>query len=188
MTKILIRWVKVLLVLLVFGSVPAISETRVIPEYYIKAAYLYNFLLFVEWPPEAFEAPPPSPINICILGDDPFEQILTPISKRTAQQRRILLHHLNINDNLRHCQVIFINTSEQQHLKEILQRTQSSHLLTVSDIPEFAHQGGMVGFVLKEGNVRLEINLEAMQSSGLKASSKLLEVAESIVGGQQEDK
>ncbi|SEH04431.1 YfiR family protein [Candidatus Venteria ishoeyi] len=174
----------VLMLILALYNTSSADDTRVYPEYKVKAAYLYNFLLFVEWPDEAAKTMPQAGINVCILGEDPFGAELNPILKRTAKQQRIALQHINQGDTTL-CHIIFISISEQQNLPKLLHWIQSSPSLTVSDIPGFIHQGGMIGFVFKEnqkGNlVRFKINLNTMIASGLKPSSKLLEIAEEII-------
>lgn len=157
------------------------SDYKKLPENKIKAGYLYNFLLFVEWPAEAFKAPPPSPMHVCILGENPFKKMLDPILRRTAQERRIDLHYLDRNKSDKYCHILFISGSELPYLDLLIQRIQGQPILTVSDIKNFVYKGGMIGFVLKEDNVRLEINFGAIKSSGLNISSKLLELAEKVV-------
>jgi hypothetical protein len=150
-----------------------------IVEYRVKAAYLYNFLLFVDWPQQAFASDATS-YDICILGPDPFGESLTPISAKTAHKRGIRLRQLPRGGNPNDCHLLFIGAAEAEQLPRLLMGLRGSHVLTVSDLPGFAEQGGMVGFVIDGGKVRLEVNLEALRRAGLHVSSKLLEVASAV--------
>ena len=167
--------------LLLCQGIP-IANSRPDLEYEVKAAYLYNFLLFVEWPQEAFPMGPPTPMHICVRGEDPFGSTLDAVTQRSAQKRPILLHRLDPTDPLDHCHLIFISNSEQHQVRQLLRQVRAKNTLTVSDIADFADQGGIIGFVIKDGKVRLEVNLAAARTAHLKISSKLLEVATRIFG------
>ncbi len=147
-------------------------------EYKVKAVYLYNFTKFVSWP----DTTPPGntqTINICVLGKNPFGSLLEPITHMKTQDRTITVE--NIEDlralEKKNCQILFISASEQGAAAELLRKTAKMPILTVSDIADFAHHDGIIGFVVKEGKVRLEINIRAARQVGLTISAKLLEIA-----------
>jgi len=148
-------------------------------EYRVKAAYLYNFLRFVDWPEQAFSSDDAS-YELCLLGHDPFGSSLTPVSSKRARKRSIHLRHLQPNADASGCHVLFISDSEAKRMPKILRRLRTAPVLTVSELPGFAKHGGMVGFVIDRGKVRLEVNLAAVRRSRLRMSSKLLEVASEV--------
>lgn len=148
----------------------------------VKAAYVYNFAKFVEWPAGAFEKHE-SPFVIGILGDDPFGPILDrtvknkQIAGRNIKIQRFQWHDQEQRNALRTCHVLFISTSEQNHLSDVLAAVKGSPVLMVSDLERFAHRKGMIGFVLENGRIVFEINQQSLSEAGLRASSKLLKLA-----------
>ncbi|VAW58800.1 hypothetical protein MNBD_GAMMA11-2717 [hydrothermal vent metagenome] len=145
-------------------------------EYKIKAAYLYQFTKFTQWPNDQF-TDNSSPIRICVLGRNPFGKLLENFSGKTSQQRSLTIFYLSSLRNLSSCHVVFISKSEKRRLPKILQLTRNTPVLTVSDIENFAPQGGIIGFVPMRKKVGITINVDASLTAGAKLSSKLLEVA-----------
>ncbi|HKF51317.1 MAG TPA: YfiR family protein [Candidatus Acidoferrales bacterium] len=143
-------------------------------EYQVKAAYLYNFSRFVEWP----AAERGEPFAICVLGKDPFGTILdaTVSGQGTGTQNLVAKRVTKPQDALA-CQILFVGNSEEDHLKEILAVLGKASVLTVSDIPRFSERGGMIEFLLKGDRVRFEVNLSNAVNAGLSVSSDLLKVA-----------
>jgi hypothetical protein len=148
------------------------------PEY-LKAAYLYNFTKFVEWPPEAFKDNL-SPINLYILGADPFGVTLDSIKNRMVQGRRLNIKHVNHIEEISGCHILFISASEKENLRSILRALKNSTILTVSEIERFGQRGGIINFILVENKIHFEINPDAAQQSGLKISSQLLKLAKIV--------
>lgn len=146
-------------------------------EYKIKAGYLYNFTKFVTWPEDKDKN-----FNLCILGDDPFGDLINPIEQRSAFGRSIKLFRLDSLEKGLHCHLLFASSSINTNLfkKNILITQDFDKTLTVGDGKGFASQGGMIGFVNRDGKIKLQINLAAIRQSGLKVSAKLLEVAELV--------
>lgn len=160
--------------LLLLTFQPLISADQV--EYQVKAAYLYQFTKFTEWPGKEF-LNTNTPIRICVLGTNPFGQLLDDINNKKSQNRHLEIKYLSSINNLSKCHVIFISQSEEYKLKQILTLTKDSPVLTVSDINDFAERGGIIGLIISQGNIRLEINYDASSTAGVKLSSKLLEIA-----------
>lgn len=156
------------------------AQTRKPSEYQVKTAFLYNFAKFVEWPSEAF-ADSSDPIIIGILGKDPFGNDLEKTIKgKTVKGREITIKHSKQIEKFRSCHILFISMSEKRNLKHILKNFKKSSILTVSEIENFTQYGGIIGFVMKQHNVRFEINMDAAERSGLQISSKLLKVAKAV--------
>jgi hypothetical protein len=146
-------------------------------EYEVKAAFLYNFTKFVEWPAASF-ATPASPILVGIVGEDPFGETLDQTLRgETARGRAFEVRRFRAEDDFTGCHVLFVSRSESRQLETILRRVEGRAVLTVSEEAEFARRGGMIELVVLEQCVRFEINLSALEKAGLKASSKLLAVA-----------
>jgi uncharacterized protein DUF4154 len=149
-------------------------------EYEVKAAFLFNFTKFVEWPDSSFNSPQ-APIVIGIIGEDPFgDNLIRIVAGQKAEGRAILIIKYRRGDNLRHCHVLFISASERQHSMEILASLQDASVLTVSDIDGFAEAGGMMQFVVQENRVHFIVNLDAATQSKLHVSAKLLALARVI--------
>jgi YfiR/HmsC-like len=152
-------------------------------EYQVKAAYLFNFLKFVEYPNESF-ADPLAPIVIGVLGDDPFGSALPQVvTGKTVQGRDLVTRSYRAGEDLRGAHILFISASEKKRLPVILSSLHGSTVLTVSDMEGFLDAGGMVQFLNENDRVRFAINVDATSRAKLKLSSKLLSLAK-VVGGE----
>ena len=156
------------------GQVSPLSNDQV------KAAFLYNFARFVEWPPEAF-AGPKDAINIGVVGNDAFAALLThAVEGKVVQGRLLLIRKWRPNQSPQCCNILFISSSLDGSLKEILQKIKGESVLTVGETDGFAQQGGMINFILTDNKVRFEINRKNAETAGLKISSKLLALAKTV--------
>lgn len=155
----------------------AAPEQTTAGEYELKAAMLYNLIKFVDWPSAAYPDPQ-APHLLCVLGSDPFGNSLTSLaSKQTLNDRPVQVRHVQNDPSVRACQVLYISSSERNHLGQILLNLQSANVLTVGEMSQFAARGGMVQFALQDKKVHFDINLDAASHSGLKISSRLLALA-----------
>lgn len=145
-------------------------------EYAVKAAYLYNFAKYVEWPPGAF-ATAAAPLSICIAGDNPFGDALATLSGKTVDSHPVEVRHLPAATGLDKCHIVFVGRAEQGRYKTVLARLARLPILTVSDIGDFARMGGMIGLVEADQRIRFDINLAAARQANLKLSSQLLKLA-----------
>ncbi len=153
-------------------------------EYKVKAAYLYNFTKFITWP-----ATNNATFNICIVGKNPFGNLLDALETKTALDKPIRLFHFDTIKQVKDCQIAYLETTDNQGTISIpgtLTVGTLYNTLTVSSHPFFAEQGGMIGFVIEAEKVRLHINLKALKQSGLGISAKLIEVATLVEGGEHE--
>lgn len=142
----------------------------------VKAAYLFNFAKFVEWPERAF-ATKTSPIILCILGDDPFGEVLTSLEMKKIKGRSLTVVRAHNKEQIKTCHMLYVSESEKKELPEILTKTDNKPWLTVSSIEDFASKGGMIGFVRKGKNIRFEVNLDMIKRVELSVSSRLLNLA-----------
>jgi hypothetical protein len=146
-------------------------------EYAVKAAYLYKFVPFVEWPETSFAAAD-SPINICVSGKDPFGQILdqAAVGQRVAG-RAIVVRHLTAVGVNSGCHVMYIGGSAEQSISQGLEMLRGQPVLTVSDAAVSVADRGIVNFVIDDSKVRFEIDEHAAEQNHLTISSKLLSLA-----------
>lgn len=145
----------------------------------VKAAFLFNFIKFVEWPADRFPGEG-EPICVGVLGLDEMAEALSPIERRNIRNRPLRIYRNPTPAELALCQVVFISDSEQDRLAEILPVLAANAVLTVGDMDDFAARGGVIGFVIRNSRVGLEVNAGAAEASHLKISAKLMELAKVI--------
>lgn len=151
-----------------------------IGEYQVKAAFLYNFAKFVEWPPQSFKTPT-DPIAICGLGLNRFGDTLEEtVRGKTAGGRPFVVRAVSGIPAAGACHILFVSSPEWRRLGSDLGLLKVNGLLTVGETPGFAAGGGVINFKLQDGKVRLEINMEAAEQAHLHLSFKLLSVADIV--------
>lgn len=173
-----LAWVMALVIVGILFGVSGLSAQKSKPqEYEVKATYLFNFARFVEWPPSSAAAKSDS-FAICVLGQDPFGPALDAIvAGESIDGKAVLAKRVSKPQDAVSCRVLYISSSEDSRLKEVLAALDKSGVLTVSDIPQFSQRGGMIEFTLQGNNVRFEVNLAIAENTGLTLSSELLKVA-----------
>jgi hypothetical protein len=176
------RWFLVL-VLVLGGGVgvawKAVAQSQSPPEYQeyqVKAAFLYNFAKFVEWPAESFKDAQ-APLILGILGKDPFGESLDRLRDQNIQGRKLLIKRSDKVEDLAKCHILFISAAEKEHLSAILKITRDWHVLTVGDTKGLIQSGVIINFIIIEKKIRFEINTDAAQRAGLKISAQLLKLA-----------
>jgi uncharacterized protein DUF4154 len=166
---------------LVFVALPARAQEGV-SEYQVKAAYLFNFLKFVEWPEDAF-SDALAPFVIGVVGEDPFGNSLPQVViGKTVQGRDLVIRVFHAGEDLRSAHILFISASEKKRLPVILSPLRGSSVLTVADMEGFAESGGMIQFVSENNRVRFAINADSARRARLRISSKLLSLAIPLQG------
>lgn len=149
-------------------------------ESQVRAAYLYNFGKFVEWPP-AVRAAKGEPFAICVFGQDPFGPALdSTLAGESIGGATVVARRISKPAEMSHCRIVFIAAAEEPQLKDLLAALDKNSVLTVSDMPEFTRRGGMLQFVLDGKRVRFEVNLAAAERAGLTLSSQLLKLAVAV--------
>lgn len=149
-------------------------------EYEIKAAFLYNFVNFIEWPSKS-QADANRTIIIGIFDDDPFSSTLEQtIANKTINGRKIQIKKFKSYKNIKPCHILYVNPSEDNHLEKILDTVRDWHVLTVSEMDGFTRNGGIINFYMENKKVRFEINTDNAKKMGLRISSKLLKLAKII--------
>jgi hypothetical protein len=152
-------------------------------EYQVKAAFLFHFAQFVDWPAEAFKGAD-SPLTYCTLGEDPFHGALeATLNGKMIGARPVRVLHFRQVQAIQECQIVFIGTPEKKLVATMLANLSTSPILTVGDSEDFVQGGGMIGFFLEDNKVRFDINLDAAEHAKLKISARLLALAKTVVGG-----
>jgi hypothetical protein len=152
------------------------AQTALEREYQIKAAYLYNFINYIDWPADALP-PAGGMLTIGVVGDNPFGAALDALKGKQIKGRTLSVKQLSSLENLDQCQIVFISPSEKERLPEILARLKDARVLTVSEIEGFAQRGGIINFISERNKVRFEVNPDAAKRTGLTVSSELLKLA-----------
>jgi len=168
-----------LLGLVLFASRSA--SPQAVSDYQVKAAYMYNFAKFIEWPAQAFPTLT-APIRFCALNNSAFEVEL----KRVVTGKVIVGHAAEVlqvhdREQARNCNLLFIDSSQERHARQIFDELRGTSVLTVGEAESFIEDGGMIDFVLRNDRVQFRINHKAAKEAGLYISSRLLEVAREVI-------
>ena len=165
------------LLLSTFARGAAVSETE------LKAAYLFNFAKFVEWPLDAFESET-APIQIGIFGDEDFAtRLRVLLSDKKAHGRSFEVKRISSPQEAKTCQIAFISSSETKRAPQILEAVRKSPVLTIGESEQFLELGGMIGFVFEDAQLRFEIYPDAAEKVKIIISSKLLRLAKRVKKG-----
>ena len=157
-------------------------------EYQVKAAFLFNFLKFVEWPEDSSSDSNQRWV-IGVVGENPFGDNLDQvILGKIVQGHELQVRTFQPTDDLRPCHILFISASEKKRLPSILTTLKGASVLTVADMQQFTESGGMIQFVEEDGRVRFFINVGATSGARLKVSSKLLSLAQQVTGTERSSK
>ena len=177
LTSVSVRHLAVLVLTSLAMADAAHAATDPISDVSIKAAFLYNFAKFTEWPGLA----PDAPLTLCVVGDSRIAAALVD----TVRNQRIGAHAIEArsiaNDApLRSCDLLFVSTSETRRAMAVLDTLKALPILTVSDGKDFSRSGGIVEFFVESGQMRFAINTDAVGRSGLRLSSRLLGLAKIV--------
>ena len=173
------QWVLACFYLLVSGwrvlSAESLSEAQ------IKAAYLYNFAKFVEWPADVL--PPGADILLCVVGNSVLDGELQALDGRKAGERTLRFVQHNYTDpNLSKCHLLFLGSSEKAHVVVTLKALRDAPVLTLSDIDDFAEKGGGISLLFRDNKVVFEVNLEPIRNARLHLPGQLLNIAAIVYG------
>jgi YfiR/HmsC-like len=153
------------------------------PEYQVKAAFLLNFMKFVEWPGAAF-TDEKSPLVLGVMGEDPFGGALDALEGQIVKNRVVQVKRLSNTDGIRKCHLLYLSTSEEGRIRDIVSAIGDAPVLTVSDgLERFAQQGVSINFILSDNKIRFEINVTVAKKASLSMGTQLLQVAKVVEGG-----
>jgi hypothetical protein len=162
------------------ACLPAAGGAETPTEYQVKAVFVYNFSHFIDWPPQAFNAPD-QPFVIGILGDDPFgTRVDEAVRGEQIDQHPLSVRRFRTIGEIGDCQILYIGRSEGARLQQILAALNHRSTLTVSDLDGSSRRGVMMEFLTENNRIRLRINVDSARAAGLTISSKLLRPAEIV--------
>lgn len=154
-----------------------------VDEYRLKAAFLFHFAQFVEWPSSVLKNPP-GPLVVCVVGQDPFRGELEGIVQGKSIDGRVLeVRRVKQLQDSRECHLLFIGKKESTRIPELIGTIRNVPVLTIGESDDFLQQGGIIRFCWEERKVRFEVNQEAAGKANLKISSRLLLLAKAVIGG-----
>jgi hypothetical protein len=152
-----------------------------VDEYQLKAAFLFHFAQFVEWPAGALGLSD-NPFLICIAGEDPFHGDLEEaVRGKFIAAKVVRIRHIKQVQEGAGCHVVFIGKDESGHLSQLIATLRNMPVLTVGESENFLQSGGIIRFCMEDRKVRFEINKEAAEAANLKISSRLLLLAKTVV-------
>ena len=175
--RCIISW---LFITLMMNPALLLANDILAKEYFIKAAFLYNFARLTEWPPNSFKSAI-EPIRLCFMGEEPFDKALHTIRNKKVRGRPLIfLYNVALYEASR-CKILFISQSEHNNIEPILGALNQYPILTVSELPGFTQKGGHIRFFLTSSNtISLEVNLEAIKQANLQISSRILTLAKIV--------
>jgi hypothetical protein len=158
-------------------SVAGTMSAQTAPEPTLKAAFLYNFAKFAEWPADAT---PADPLLICVLGDPAIADALDETVKgRTIDGRKVVVSRVK-REGVRGCHVLYLAGLDTKAANQMVDELKNAPVLTVSDREQFAENGGIAGLFVEQGRMRFAINVDAAQRCRLRISSRLLSLAKIV--------
>ncbi len=151
-------------------------------EQQVKAAFLFQFGGYVEWPADAFSRPD-SPLGIGVIGADGVAgELASTAARRTLNGRPVVVHRLVRGDSMAGLHVLFVGRAERAHLAAVQSSIRHKAVLLVTEDEQSFDGGSMLNFVMQEGKVRFDVALPRAEAAGLKISARLLNVARKVIG------
>lgn len=162
---------------------PGTAEEAASLEQRVKAAFLYQFAGYVEWPPNAF-AHADSPVTIAVMGADPVAAELKQLAaSRIVAGRKVTVKPVKAGEPLTGVHILFIGGAESARVGQVVHAAKPRPMLTVTEADGALNQGSMINFVIVDRRVRFEVALDSVEKNGLRLSSRLLAVAQQVKTG-----
>ncbi|CAK0764814.1 conserved exported hypothetical protein [Gammaproteobacteria bacterium] len=160
-------------------SVSGVAAANAAPysEYEVKAAFLYNFTKFVEWPATASPS-----LTLCVLNQDPFGPALDRLEGKSSANGPLQVKRIHGAGEAGGCRLVFIAAENSIVAGISLTALDDSPILTIGDVAGFADRGGMIGLYLEDGKIVFDINLAAARAAGITISSRVLHLARRVYG------
>lgn len=171
------RVVSGLIIALNLGWGACAQTSQAVPEYAMKAAYLYNFALLTTWP----SAPPAGPFTLCLYGQDTFGPALGALNGKEVNGQKIQVRHIDRVENALQCQLIFINEPNEGRVARLVNAVGRSPILTVVDDGLARPAGAMISLAPESRRLTFEVNANAIRQANLQVSSRLLQLAARVV-------
>jgi hypothetical protein len=151
-------------------------------EYRVKAAFIFHFAQLVDWPAEKPTGTDHS-LVLCTLGADPFQGVLEgTVAGKAIGNRIVRIRHLGEPQDMQACQIVFLGRAQSKRIPVLVADLHNAPVLTVGETAGFLDAGGMIDFLLQDNKLRFEVNLDAAESADLKIGSRLLVLAQRVVG------
>ena len=165
------------------SPLPSSAQTAAASEHQVKAAFLFNFVKFVTWPPDTFAGDKKS-MKLCVVGRDPLgDELSRMISGKSVRDHPLEFLRITDPSSARGCHLVYVG-QEWGRAREFITAVRGVPALTVGEVPDFVAWGGVINLVMENEQVRFEINLDAANTAGLKVSSKLLALARNVYVGK----
>ncbi len=148
-------------------------------EQKIKAGIIYNFLKYTNWPANSLQRTSDT-LNVCLFGGDPFDGYLYPLDGKTAQQHTISITQVQNVEETEKCGLVFVHRNAEDSLPRLLEFLKGKPVLTVSDIHQFALQGGMIEMVREDERVSLYVNKDEADAAGIQIAGNILKLAKRV--------
>jgi hypothetical protein len=165
-------------------SCAAETEEIVAPERSVKAAFLYKFLAYIEWPGAAFPDPD-APIVVGTVGDDDIAaELADVVNGRLVDGRRVVIRKLADRSLLAGVHLLFVGSAARDRATQWLAEARRAGIPTVTEVPDGLERGSVINLLVIDGRVRFEVSLDAAEQAGIRISSRLLGVAYRVKGGR----
>lgn len=152
------------------------SRAEELPEYRLKAAFVYNFIAYAEWPTELG-----SSINLCIVGSDPFGKEIDSLQGKLAAGRSIGVQRRAVGDTLKNCQAVYFSAPLPESLPRLLEALRGQTVLTMADTPGATRRGVALNLSVSQGKITFEANPAAARTLGVNLNSRLLRLATEVL-------
>ena len=173
------RWFPLVICLALAVAADAANSPAESLELQVKAAFLYNFAKFVEWPSDTRAAGSSGSLAFCVFGDEPLLSALTQsLVGKTINGRALVARQSEGPEGTGQCDIAFIGAGEKKRMDELLDGFAGTGVLSISDLDQFARHGGMIELTRKADKIRFAVNIDAVNRNGVRISSKLLQLAE----------
>ena len=155
-----------------------LAAEQQVPAHTLRAAFLYNFAKFAEWPADSVAA---GRLTLCVLGDDSVADALVETTRdRTIDGRAIIVSRVKADGALRGCHLLYVTGLDLKHTAQLLAYLKDASVFTVSDQEQFAKAGGIAELFVESGKMRFAVNVDAAQRAHLHISSRLLSLAKLV--------
>ena len=179
-------WAVIAVSLLLAGSRGSGRAQSTEEEYRVKAAFIFHFAQLVDWPQET-QTGEANSLFLCTIGEDPFQGALeSTVAGKAVGNKIIRVRHLGSAQDMQACQILFFGRAQSKRIPTLLANLHNAPVLTVGESAGFLGAGGMICFVLDQNKVRFGINLDAAEAAKLKIGSRLLLLAQTVIGENRE--
>lgn len=157
-------------------------DAEIEKEYFYRAAILRQFFLYVKWAGDK-EVSKLTEANICVLGNGPILKtkiFFDETSKKTSTKYNLIKIGADLQ-TASQCHIVYVSSSEKKNASQIIEKLRGQAILTVSDLEDFAEQGGMISMVLVDNKLKNIVNKRALDASNMSASPDMLELAYKVI-------